>query len=606
MRVPERVLNSLVSKAGETNYMYRDLYRNLYNPLFYLMAYENIYSKTGNMTQGQDGKTIDGMSLERIHSLVSKVKDESYQPNPVKRIYIPKSNGKKRPLGIPSVDDKLVQEVVRILLEAIYEGSFSPSSHGFRPNRSCHTALQNVVKTFTGVKWFIEGDIKGFFDNIDHHALINILRKSIDDEKFINLIWKFLRAGFVDDWQFNNTYSGTPQGSIISPILSNIYLNELDEFVFKYKKTLDIGTKKRRNPVHRSIMESVYKREKYLLNNGNYLSNDERKTITLEIKSLRNEAINLNTDDPMDASFRRLQYVRYADDFIIGIIGSKEEAVRIKQGLTDFLQKELKLELSQEKTLITHSNSFARFLGYDITVRRTKDVKRDKNGVLKKAFNLKCKLYLPKEKWISKLMSYGALEFEKGTDKWNSKHRSALIHRDDLEIVSIYNAEIRGIYNYYKLASNVSVLNKFYYIMRYSMLKTYGNKYKCSVKQIVKKYQVNGEFAINFHTKSGMKARYFYNNGFKKQSYDVSPNLEVDTYPNTYVFGGRTSLTKRLLAYKCEWCERDGLPIEIHHVRKLKDLKGKKKWEHFMIALQRKTLALCTECHKALHIGKLD
>ena len=216
MRNPKNVLESLTSKAANEDYHYKRLYRNLYNPEFFLLAYERIQAKPGNMTAGNDGNTIDGMSMKRIDSLIQKLKDFSYQPKPARRTYIPKANGKMRPLGIPAFDDKLVQEVVRMILESIYEPTFQNSSHGFRPKRSCHTALQYIKRNYTGVKWFVEGDIKGCFDNIDHHVLVRILRRRIKDEYFISLIWKFLKAGYMEDWVYHNTYSGTPQGSLIT------------------------------------------------------------------------------------------------------------------------------------------------------------------------------------------------------------------------------------------------------------------------------------------------------------------------------------------------------------------------------------------------------
>ncbi len=252
MRSPKVVLDNLAKQTTHSNYKFKRLYRNLYNIEFYLIAYARIYSKEGNMTKGVDGQTIDGMSLERIENLIKKLKDFSYQPKSSKRVYIPKKNGSKRPLGIPSFEDKLIQEVVRMILESIYEGNFSDKSHGFRPNRSCHTALTQVKNRFTGVKWFIEGDIKGFFDNIDHHILIGILKRKIDDEHFINLIWKFLRAGYIEEWSFHKTYSGTPQGGIISPILSNIYLNELDNFMEEYKRNFDKGKGRKRLKEYRT------------------------------------------------------------------------------------------------------------------------------------------------------------------------------------------------------------------------------------------------------------------------------------------------------------------------------------------------------------------
>ncbi|RKJ19777.1 group II intron reverse transcriptase/maturase, partial [Butyricicoccus sp. 1XD8-22] len=227
-------MNSLEEK--DAKYEFHRLYRNLYNVEFYLIAYNNIYAKEGNMTKGNDDLTIDGMSIERINNIIERIKDLSYTPNPARRVYIPKKNGKKRPLGIPSIDDKLVQEVLRMILESIYDKNFSDKSHGFRPNRSCHTALEQFQKLATGAKWWIEGDIEGFFDNIDHQTLIGILRRRIKDERFIQLIQKFLKAGYMEEWTFHKTISGTPQGGIISPILANIYLNELDEFVEELKK----------------------------------------------------------------------------------------------------------------------------------------------------------------------------------------------------------------------------------------------------------------------------------------------------------------------------------------------------------------------------------
>lgn len=217
MRSPQTVLETLRKHAQETQYQYERLYRNLYNPQFYLLAYQNLYANKGSMTPGADGKTISGMSMKRIEDLVEKIRDRSYQPHPARRQYIPKKSGNGlRPLGIPSTDDKLVQEAVRMILESIYEPNFKQTSHGFRPNRSCHTALAQIQRTFTGVSWFVEGDIKGCFDNIDHHILIGILKRRIKDEAFIDLIWKLLRAGYIEDWMKHQTYTGTYSSSTLT------------------------------------------------------------------------------------------------------------------------------------------------------------------------------------------------------------------------------------------------------------------------------------------------------------------------------------------------------------------------------------------------------
>ena len=260
--------------------------------------------------------------------------------------------------------------MARRLLESIYEPQFSVHSHGFRPNLSCHTALKEIRNTFTGTRWFIEGDIKGFFDNIDHHVLIGILRKKIQDEKFINLIWKFLRAGYVEDWVFHKTYSGAPQGGIISPLLSNIYLNELDQYVEQYIENYNKGDKRTHNIAYHNLASKIAKRKTNNKRDWSTLTEEQKEERLKELKALYKELQSHDSKDLFDPNYRRLKYVRYADDFILGVIGSKKEAEQIKHDLKTFLKEHLKLELSDEKTLITHSKKNASFLGYDIRVVR--------------------------------------------------------------------------------------------------------------------------------------------------------------------------------------------------------------------------------------------
>ena len=251
MRNSAKVLNSLNRHSKDLNYKYERLYRILFNTEMYAVAYQRIAPKQGNMTEGTDGKTIDGMSIKCIENLIASLKDESYQPKPSRRTYIPKKNGKMRPLGIPATEDKLLQEVVKMVLEAIYEESFEYTSHGFRPKRSCHTALKQIEKSFCGVKWYIEGDIKGFFDNINHDVMIGILEERINEARFIRLIRKFLNAGYIEDWEYFHTYNGTPQGGIISPVLANIYLDKLDKYMAEYAAKFDRNARKEVNPQYR-------------------------------------------------------------------------------------------------------------------------------------------------------------------------------------------------------------------------------------------------------------------------------------------------------------------------------------------------------------------
>lgn len=609
MRSPQNVLESLSSKACNSNYQYQRLYRNLYNPEFYLTAYQKIQAKQGSMTAGTDGKTVDGIGMKRINALIARLKDFSYQPVPARRTYIPKANGKKRPLGIPSFDDKLVQEVVRMILESIYEPTFLNTSHGFRPKRSCHTALQYVQKNFTGVKWFVEGDIKGCFDHVDHHALVNILRRRIQDEHFIGLIWKFLKAGYMENWVYHNTYSGTPQGSIISPILANIYLNELDVFMAQYAQTFRQGNKRRINPAYKKPLDKRRGKQEWLKRNEHKISQEQKAAVKAEIDEINQYLRTIPYVDPMDDGYKRLVYVRYADDFLIGVIGSKVDAKQVKADVGQFIRQQLHLELSQEKTLITYGSDFAQFLSFQITTSTEQNSTRTKAGYIKRSYTGRIKLYVPKEKWLKRLLSYGALKihYDKSNGNkeiWEPVCRSSLRNLDDLEILNQYNAEIRGLYNYYRIAHNATVLNNFLYVMKYSMYKTLAGKYRTSMQKIIRKYTRGKDFVVTYQSKSGEKSVVFYNQGMRRDTHVDATNPDIIGRANEN--RSYTSLVQRLKGGQCEWCGATDVEIEIHHIRKLKDLSGKAEWERHMIARRRKTMALCHNCHVKLHAGKLD
>jgi group II intron reverse transcriptase/maturase len=604
MRNPEIVLNSLIKHSGDSSYKFERLYKVLFNEEMYYTAYQKIYSKVGNMTKGIDEKTIDGMSISRIERLIESIKNETYQPNPSKRIYIPKKNGKKRPLGIPSFDDKLVQEVIRMILEAIYEGHFEHTSHGFRPQRSCHTALISAQQSFTAVRWFIEGDIKGFFDNINHEVLIGILKERIADDRFIRLIRKFLNAGYIEDWVYHKTFSGTPQGGIISPILANIYLDKLDKYIKEYIKEFDKGERTTATRQYR-----LYEQRRYRLAKKLECETDEtvRAKMIAEIKELRQERNKYPAYNKMDSSYRKLKYVRYADDFLIGVIGSKEDCKRIKDDIKSFLIEKLKLELSDEKTLITNAKKPAKFLGFDVYVRKSNETKRDKHGRTVRCFGDKIVLYITAEVMKKKLLSYNAVKLvtQKGTEVWEPRSRYYMKDLDDLEIISQVNSEIRGFYNYYAIANNSSYVQSFSYIMEYSMYKTYALKYQTSVSKEKAKKCINGVFSIPYKNRKGdIIYRRFYNEGFKRQK--IARGAYVDNFPMTVtITGGRNSLIERLQNEKCELCGANE-KLEMHHIRKLKDLKGKEDWIKRMIARKRKTLAVCSKCHDKIHAGKLD
>ena len=605
MRHPERVLNSLAEHSKDSSYKFERLYRLFFNEELFFVAYQRIYAKEGNMTKGADGQTVDEMSLVRFQKLIDSLKNESYQPAPSRRVYIPKKDGKQRPLGIPSVNDKLVQEVLRMILESIFERQFEDSSHGFRPRRSCHTALMQVQRNFMATKWFIEGDIRGFFDNINHDVMIGILRERIQDERFIRLVRKFLNAGYLEDWVFKKTYSGTPQGGIVSPMLANIYLDKLDKFMKEYRAKFDKGSKRKDNVEYfrlsRKIAKLAYKLE-------SVKDESEKRSRIEKINAVRKERLALSSVDEMDNGYKRIKYVRYADDFLIGVIGSKEECEQIKGNIKRFLSEKLKLELSDEKTLITHGNKPAKFLGYEIHIRKaSQNTKRSKkSGVLNRVYGKKVVLTLPTETMRRKLADYEAITFveHNGHQLWRPLSRIKLINNDDLEILDAYNAEIRGFYNYFSIANNSSSINDFYHIMQYSMFKTFAKKYRITTRQAIAKLRMGKSFGVAYNDRKGeRKLKLFYNAGFKRKT--AALDGSCDAVPSTIMLTATTSLVDRLKARECEMCGSTD-DLEMHHVRKLKDIARKQPWEILMHARRRKTMAVCQSCHKKIHGGKLD
>lgn len=603
MRNPAVILNNLCLHSKVSDYKYERLYRILFNEEMFFLAYQRIHAKPGNMTPGTDGQTIDQMSIPRIERLIDSLRDESYQPAPARRVYIPKKNGKKRPLGIPSFEDKLMQEVARMILEAIYDGSFESFSHGFRPSHSCHTALTEIQKSYTGVKWFIEGDIKGFFDNIDHEVLIDILKERISDERFLRLIRKFLKAGYLENWTFHGTYSGTPQGGIVSPILANIYLDKFDKYIKEYAQQFSKGKKRRTSKESRKMENKIRRLRKML--KGAKQANDEGKVsqITEEIKNLRNVMIRTPYTMAMDDEFKRFKYVRYADDFLIGIIGSRKECEKIKSDITEFMRDKLRLELSDEKTLITHSTDAAKFLGFDISVRKSNELKRNRHGILRRSFNGSVILKITSERAERQLKDYGAISFknEKGIKTWSGVARRNLCYKTQAEIVAQYNSEIRGFYNYFGIANNISAVgNAFGYIMEYSMYKTIATKERLSMKQVIAKYRKGKDFMVPFKDAKGeTKYRVLYNEGFRRKT--PSKEFNCDKLPGE-IYTDTTpmlSLTERLKSGVCELCGAKG-ELVMHHVRNLVSVKDDTPWNKRMIKMHRKTLAVCEQCNNQI------
>ncbi len=607
MRNPIAVLKSLTEKSKDETYKFQRLYRNLYNPEFYYQAFRNIYANKGSMTPGVDGMTLDCFGEKRIKRIIESLKDHSYQPKPARRKYIAKKSNpnKKRPLGIPAGDDKLVQEAVRMILESIYEPTFSSNSHGFRPGRGCHTALRQIQNTFKGAHWFVEGDIEACFDSFDHGVTIELLRRRIEDEQFIQLIWKFLKAGYMEQWVYHETYNGTPQGSGISPILANIYLNELDKFMENLKVSFDTGNSRNRKISH-EYLAAQYQALKFRDEGEKIwhtLNKAEKAERTKTLKALQREQRKLTVKNPLDNSYKSIQYVRYADDFIVSVIGSKADAVDVKAAIRDFLENALRLKLSDRKTKITHTGKRARFLGYDITLSRDQTTKKRKDGRILRAYSYAVRLLVPREKWVGKLLEYRAIKITRtntGRERFKAMHRTKLINNTDIDILYTYNSEIRGLYNFYSLANDVWKIGKFANIMKYSMCKTFACKYRTNVHRIQDKYEVNGQFTVAYETRSGRKESTFYNNGFERRTQPCK-NDDIVLLPAYKRYDRPNSLRSRIKNGVCEMCGNKTNDIELHQVKRLKDLTGSLPWEAKMLHMHRKTLAVCPDCHNKIH-----
>jgi group II intron reverse transcriptase/maturase len=586
MREAEKVLGVL-RERGRRGLPLERLYRQLFNPELYLIAYGRLYSNKGATTPGVDGETVEGMSLGKIERIIDALRYERYRFKPARRTYIPKKNGKKRPLGLPSWSDKLVGEVIRLLLEAYYEPQFSDRSHGFRPNRGCHTALSEVVNQWTGTTWFIESDIADCFGSIDHEILLSILAEKIHDRRFLRLLQNMLRAGYLEDWVWHATLSGAPQGGVASPVLSNIYLHRLDSFI-------------------EDVLIPEYTRGKGRVLNPEYRKVDlairraHRRGDRVTVRALRKQLRSLPSRDPADPGFRRLRYVRYCDDHLLGFTGPKFEAEEIKERLAKFLRDELKLELSQEKTLITHARTgAARFLGYEITVQHA-DHKigskgRSANGVI----GLRVPLDMIKTRCAPYLK------------RGKPERRTQMVNDDDHTIVRTYGAEFRGLVEYYLLAGDVYRLNRLEWVMKTSMLKTLACKHNSTVTKMADHYKTTietphgprrcFEVSVEREGRPPLIARF---GGFPLRR---KKNAVLKDLAPPPVNVRRKELITRLQAARCELCREHGT-VDVHHVAKLADLQRpgqpQPAWDQLMAKRRRKTLVVCTGCHAAIHSGQ--
>ncbi len=578
------------------------------NRLLWEKAYEDIATNQGATTAGADGQSLEGFSWTWLPDIIARLCEGNYHFTPAKRVYIPKSHGKgKRPLGMAGAKDKWVQAVVKLLLDQIYEPVFSEHSHGFRTGRSCHTAVQEIKESWTGTNWFIDIDIKGFFDNISQDVLVSLLQRKIDDPRFIELIRQMLSAGYLEQWTFHNTYSGVPQGAIASPVMANIYLHELDNYLAELKVGFDQGSQRRRNPGYRSISQKIDTRRKkidLLLDQG---KQEQAATIKREIACLKAQRDKLASGDWFDPNYRRLRYCRYADDFLIGIIGSKADANRVKSQIIGFLEDTLRLEAATEKSKLSNALDGTTFLSYGISTwsakkNRKVKIKRFGRHTTMRGGVHGIKLTVPHEKLVkfAREKGYGSMV---GTI--NANHRPLMCNLSEYEIGMIYNAEMRGLANYYCLADDVKTkLNKLYFLWQTSLLKTLAAKHKTTVKAIAGRLKRDDHYAIRYVVNGADKFLSFYKLTDLKEK--VFTYEQVDSTPNTYrLVLSHSEAIDRLNANECEYCGDTETPCEVHHVRKLKDMQGTPLWRWIKAARQRKRIVLCKECHTLLHQGRL-
>ncbi|HMA35902.1 MAG TPA: reverse transcriptase domain-containing protein [Chloroflexia bacterium] len=589
MREADTILE-VIRERGRQGLPLERVYRLLFNQELYLRAYARLYRNKGAMTPGSTPETVDGMTLGKIAALIDALRQERYRWTPVRRTQIPKANGKLRPLGLPSWSDKLLQEVMRSLLEAYYEPQFSNHSHGFRPGRGCHTALNTVQQTWTGTRWFIEGDIAQYYDNINHEVLLTILSEKIHDGRFLRLLRELLEAGYLEDWKFHHTYSGVPQGGVLSPLLSNVYLNQFDQWV---ETTLipanTRGTRQKTNPAYQRI--------------GGQLRRMRKKGQKEGVKELIKQRRKLPTNDPTNPDYRRLFYTRYADDFLLGYVGTRAEAEEIKRQIKEWLAEHLHLTLAEEKTLITHATTqAARFLSYDISTRHADDW-LDKQK--RRALNGLIRLAVPASVVEAKCRRY--------CKKGKVHHRPELLTESDYTIVMNYQQQYRGIVQYYQLAHNVAWFNRLHWFMQGSLAKTLAAKHKSTMMKQLRRLKTTTtdphtgtrlkclEVRVEREGKAPLIARFGGISLVRRPQASVTDQLPVERYR-------RTELLQRFLADECELCGSQE-NVEVHHIRKLADLnttgrKEKPLWVQRMVERQRKTLVVCQECHEAIHAGK--
>lgn len=541
------------------------------------MAYARIKSNPGNMTPGNDSETFDAIDPKWFEKTSKELLTGAFRFKPARRVEIPKPKGGTRPLGVASPRDKIIQEAMRIVLEAVYEPVFSTHSHGFRQKRSCHTALKEIKNTFTAVNWFVEGDISKCFDSFDHKLLILAVNKRITDQVFIDLLYKALRAGYIFQGKYFSSELGTPQGSIISPILCNVLMHKFDKWMEIQMEEFNIGKRRKLNPEYRKLMRNHRLREAHLAG--------------------------IQSRMAKDPDYKRMRYVRYADDFIIGILGSKEECLLIRDKAAKYLSEELGLNLNLDKTKITHATTeLALFLGTQIRI--TPQEKKPYRKVVRGSqeflilSNTAVQLIVPVGRLVERLTTRGLCRNGGNPTRWTK-----MIPFDSAHIVKLMWQMWIGISTYYSFASNYKDLSRIHYILKYSCMLTLVSKYKFgTLKKGFRKFGKN----IEIKDKDGKILASFPNVSY------VAPKKFYITYEDPVKRLDRMTRaffrTTQIMNSECLICgSKENLEMHhVKHIRKATEMIRQDYWTRAMSTMNRKQIPVCRSCHNHIHRGDYD